>query len=213
VLKLPHGENTKLIEKPNVNVKLTAKEKILNACRKLFVKDRVNYQKISISDICEVAGVGRKTFYRYFNNKDEATFKLIENDVHGFELIVNGIISQDKSPVEKIGLLFDQFLLTYSEDFTADFIDAMRNVFAPEAWEYNSRKIAEVLKKFRQVIQDGIDNGSIRSDVKPELVLYMINSASYAMRNKTIDIDDSLKPDTIMADVRDIILNGIINHK
>ena len=43
------------------------------------------YEDISISDLCERLGVPRKSFYRYFSNKDGALFALLDHTLMEFE--------------------------------------------------------------------------------------------------------------------------------
>ena len=190
---------------------LTTKDKILNACRKLLVKDRINYLKITVADICDVAGIGRKTFYRYYSSKDRAYQHLIERDVQGFGEIIDGIEALEISPVEKINMLNRQFIKTYTEDFTADFIDQMCNYCTPELLAFKAGKEAEVLLKFRKVIQEGIDDGSFRKDINPDFVVYIINAISYAINNRPSSNDKIIQPALLIEQLYDIILHGIMN--
>ena len=43
------------------------------------------YEDISISDLCDRMGVPRKSFYRYFSNKDGALFALLDHTFMEFE--------------------------------------------------------------------------------------------------------------------------------
>lgn len=45
---------------------------------------RQQYEDISISDLCDELGVPRKSFYRYFSNKDGALFALIDHTLMEF---------------------------------------------------------------------------------------------------------------------------------
>ena len=44
-----------------------------------------HYEDISISELCDRLGVPRKSFYRYFSNKDGALFALIDHTLMEFE--------------------------------------------------------------------------------------------------------------------------------
>ena len=46
---------------------------------------RQRYEDISISDLCDRMGVPRKSFYRYFSNKDGALFALLDHTLMEFE--------------------------------------------------------------------------------------------------------------------------------
>ena len=45
------------------------------------------YEDISISDLCDRLGVPRKSFYRYFSNKDGALFALLDHTLMEFHQI------------------------------------------------------------------------------------------------------------------------------
>lgn len=45
------------------------------------------YEEISISDLCDRMGVPRKSFYRYFSNKDGALFALLDHTLIEFEQV------------------------------------------------------------------------------------------------------------------------------
>jgi cytidylate kinase len=51
--------------------------------------DEKLYNKITVSDICEKAGVARPTFYRNYNDKDDVIFGYLINTVN-IELISTG---------------------------------------------------------------------------------------------------------------------------
>lgn len=42
------------------------------------------YEEISISDLCDQMGIPRKSFYRYFSNKDGALFALLDHTLMEF---------------------------------------------------------------------------------------------------------------------------------
>ncbi len=43
------------------------------------------YEEISISDLCDQMGIPRKSFYRYFSNKDGALYALLDHTLMEFE--------------------------------------------------------------------------------------------------------------------------------
>lgn len=48
------------------------------------------YEDISVSDLCDWMEVPRKSFYRYFSNKDGALFALLDHTLMEFEQLPNG---------------------------------------------------------------------------------------------------------------------------
>lgn len=57
------------------------KPKILQAARSVFA--RVGYRSATVADILDEAGVARGTFYRYFPNKRQAFFELVNELLKG----------------------------------------------------------------------------------------------------------------------------------
>lgn len=43
-----------------------------------------DYESISVSDLCDNLGIPRKSFYRYFTNKDGALFALVDHAIMDF---------------------------------------------------------------------------------------------------------------------------------
>ena len=67
-----------IIKKNNYNVVTL----ITNTLIELINKK--NYESISISELCIKAGVGRMSFYRNFNSKDEILIKYISDITYNF---------------------------------------------------------------------------------------------------------------------------------
>jgi len=70
----------------------------------MLLMDETQYSKITVSDICEKAGVARPTFYRNYREKDDIVFNYLEN-TFSTELPVGNENTDDKP--DSIILLFD----------------------------------------------------------------------------------------------------------
>ena len=60
------------------------RQRQLEQCLLVLMKERLLPQ-ITIGDICEQAGISRKSFYRYFSSKDGALHALIDHTLLDFE--------------------------------------------------------------------------------------------------------------------------------
>ena len=52
------------------------------------------YEEISISDLCEQMNIPRKSFYRYFSNKDGALLALLDHTLMEYEQLPNPILDR-----------------------------------------------------------------------------------------------------------------------
>jgi AcrR family transcriptional regulator len=48
----------------------------------VLLMDEKPYGKITVSDICEKAGIARATFYRYYNDKDDIVFEYLSKSLN-----------------------------------------------------------------------------------------------------------------------------------
>ena len=88
--------------KPNRQVQRT-KSWIFEAI--MLLMDEKPYNKITVSDITEKAGIARQTFYRNFNDKDDVIFEYLVN-TFGTELLSTEKTNKDDKQ-DTIVLTFD----------------------------------------------------------------------------------------------------------
>jgi len=62
----------------------------------LLLMNEKSYNKITVSDIIEKAGIARQTFYRNFKDKDEVVFKYFSNIFNSEFLSIENINDVDK---------------------------------------------------------------------------------------------------------------------
>ena len=82
-----------------------------------------DYEDISISDLCDRMGVPRKSFYRYFSNKDGALFALLDHTLMEFEQTSGTTASGNSGAIgdlERFFLWKGQIGCILHEDFSED---------------------------------------------------------------------------------------------
>lgn len=71
------------------------------------------YEDISISDLCDEMGIPRKSFYRYFSNKDGALFALLDHTL--MEFTQTPAVSENARKSRAIGDLEQFFMFWYEQ--------------------------------------------------------------------------------------------------
>ncbi len=135
---------------------------IAEAAAELFCK--YGFKRISIEEICNKAGVSRKTFYTYYDNKLDLLTCILTYHNNQVSEHLNTIIAQDISFVEKMSQILEyniSQLESISDEFLADIYDSsMRDL--KDYFE----KISEEKRAFQlQLFLEAQKNGDIRSDV------------------------------------------------
>jgi len=98
--------------KPNRQIERT-KSWIFDAI--MLLMDEMPYKKITVSDICERAGVARPTFYRYYDEKDDVLVEYLVKTLN-MELL-NIEKSKEGDKQDNIVLMFDyNYMIKYQKN-------------------------------------------------------------------------------------------------
>lgn len=149
------------------------KEKITVQSIRLF--ERKGFSHTSIQDIVSGMGVTKGTFYYYFSSKEELLME-IHNDyithlLHRQEQISNQYNTVKEKLVEMIRLLITD--ITNNGDKARVYFREFRHLAAG-----NRKNIKQKRAQFRlnmeAVVQEGIDQGDFRTDLRADMVTFGI---------------------------------------
>lgn len=142
--------------------KQTKKSLLKTTAKKLFLSHGI--KRVTIEEICEVAGVSKVTYYKYYKNKMALALEIKD------ELINEGFATFDEINALKIPFMekierMTQWQTSFFSQINNDFI---RDVASIE-------EIEDLYKKrFLENIRSGQKSGEIRPDINLELVYLMI---------------------------------------
>lgn len=152
------------------------REGILEVAEDLFIQRGI--EQVTIGEIAKVSRLTRATIYKYFSNKEEIAqeiFKIItkgwrdrnEREVWGFQ-------GTGYDRLEKFITTFFNYLFQNPRE--AGFVAELNYLYAKE-WsaEMFAETMLQNLREDRQFVLDsikqGIKDGSLRKDMKPDLML------------------------------------------
>ena len=158
------------------------RRRILDAAQDLF--DAHGIDRVTMAEIVSAAGIRASTLYEYFANKDEIVWALVEQLMQQTaERVQTSLEDASSSALAKITPLFQAFEDELSHHparvrFLAQF-DAMY------ARDWSVERLLEVEDKvmpgrfgvLSDLIREGIADGSLRSDLDPELTLHAVLNA------------------------------------
>jgi len=186
-----------------------------------------DYEKASIATIVKTSGIARGSFYQYFENKEDLYSYVLDIVLkERFDYIMqSGFDSMNmtsdlsmKKLLEK-GILFDFSNPRYNKIFHRAMFgnSSVRDIAVKRMKETSHTHI-------RRQVMNGLENGSIRSDVSVDLIIYLLNLImsdilNYVNDNQLLSVEnqneqDPGQPDTsklisIISDLSNIIENGI----
>lgn len=167
--------------------KSQTRQLLLNSAYELFTT--VGFQHTTITDIAKRAGVGKGTFYNYFQDKEDARDALI---VHkSSELIEEGLqalksTTQEKNPEDKLLFIVDYILNRLAKD-----IALLRFISKNLSWglfvyssQYKRGKDLESID-LRQFVRRLLSEDGLEINKKMELKIFtifeLVNSTCYTV--------------------------------
>lgn len=151
--------------------KNTKKALQIRVCGKqLFFKYGV--QRVSVDEICRVAGVSKKTFYNHFSNKFELAKIIIEEGIKEEQAIFETYRSKPVSFQEKMQIMLERKLENLDSDETEflkeilDTCDELRPFLMDQVQEQRNELLAFIIEEQNR--------GEIRKEISPHLVLFLL---------------------------------------
>lgn len=199
-------------------------DSILEAAEKLFFKKGL--LNTTIDDIAKAAELSKGTIYLYFKCKE---LIFIGIDLKGTLILKDYFqqaVSQDINGLEKskaIGKAYFEFARKYPHYFAAmnyaDRIDSdvMKSLMDEDIVRQCKTVELEVMQILIDALSEGIDDGSIRSDVNPletSILLWALSNGVFQMhfnRSDEFSHFENVEPDFLISNFYDFMHHSLAN--
>lgn len=152
---------------------------IVDAAARVFAER--GYHGTSTQAIADVLGMRQASLYYYFSSKETALEIVCDKGVAGFLERAESIVALEEQPLRRLEKLIQSHMMPVETkaDYVRVFINERRYLPA-SALKRIGRKSRAIERCFIQVIEAGMADGSIRTDLVPRktmlLLLGMCNS-------------------------------------
>ena len=181
---------------------------ILEASQKLFY--RYGIRKVTVEDICREAGVSKMTFYKHFPNKIELAKCMLDSR---FEYLLGqfwDIMRSDRPFAGKMQQYLELKAMSSEnagKDFGLDFYKSEDEVIKEYMNDWITRSLNETIRMFTYAQ----DQGWMRKDLKPELMLDVMNRMIESVRNeKLLNLYDNVQD--FAMEISKFFLYGILDR-
>jgi AcrR family transcriptional regulator len=151
------------------NIKI---QQLLTTAQDLFMRHGI--RRITIEEICSEAKISKMTFYKYFKNKIEL-IKYLLTQINSEQMSeYRNIMGQEIPYAEKVKNMIqikDERTKMISQEFINDLYKNPIPEIAEMIEKFKEEAITEVLDDLKKAK----DEGDLRQNLKPELILYFIN--------------------------------------
>ena len=136
------------------------------------------YDKTTLNDIAARAGTDRASVYYYASSKEELFEQVCSGMLAANLAAAEEIAMRDLSAPEKLELIMAHHLKTHEDAYPQStvLVQELRRVTdATTTW---SRDEVSRMRRYeavvRSIIENGVEDGTLRSDIDPELVIHAI---------------------------------------
>jgi AcrR family transcriptional regulator len=147
-------------------------QQLVSTAQDLFMRHGI--RRVTVEEICSEANISKMTFYKYFKNKIELTKYLLNQiyseQIRAYREIMNKQIPYPDKVKNMIHLKHE-----HTKMISQEFIHDLYKNPIPEIAELMEKFKQESLKEILSDLNDAKDNGDIRENLKPELIIYFLN--------------------------------------
>lgn len=193
---------------------------IIEAAEKVF--SRKGFEKTTMQDIADEENLGIATVFRYFPKKDKLIVAVAVNLLERYLTVFQTVASKNCTCLEKIEILFNHFIF----DIEPENLECTQLLEAFESYASTSLEelgdyhhYIEVRKRISDtltlIMEEGISDGSIRSDILVKEVLASVINA-FGLFSRKLSLferipffEDEIEPRVQLAITKQIFLEYI----
>jgi len=167
-------------------------------------------KRVSVEEICQKSGLSKMTFYRYFPNKSAIAKYVLESIYGEGRERINSILAMDLPFEERLKKVLVA-KMDYTDKYSREFIEDLMTGAEPELKKYVEEETKNFLSKLRKIFLDAQKNGEIRSDIKVDFVIYMMNVMREVFKDENLQ---KLYPDfaSLMKDAFNFFYYGVLKR-
>ena len=194
------------------------REDILIAALEVFAEK--GFQRATIKDIAERAEIGKGTIYEYFKDKDEIIHNSFYYFQKFFEFDIQKTLLSSKNGITKLSELIKSITKILRSD-DEKYLDLIFDFWAEGIKGHSKKLMLNEMNRFyksyrnlfEDVLNEGIEDGSFRSDLNPTSVASIIIGMLDGIMVQWILEKNVMKGMDIEKSILDLVLNGTSSGK
>ena len=181
---------------------------LLSASEKFF---REGFNKVSMDELAKEMRISKKTIYKYFSSKSEIIALSVETLQFNLKRILEQIISQDSSSIEKI-VQMSNTLLDVAFKVSDKWLDDLR-LYSPDLWNgIEEFRTKTFMSTFGRILDQGKEEGLI-IDRQNIIVLTVMFGGIRSVINPDFLLNNNFSATDAGKISLDIVISGILTEK
>ncbi len=188
----------------------TARERIIEYARIRFCAD--GFVRVSVDEITTELGMSKKTFYKYFERKEDLVHAIVSRMLGETALRVQGIVSMDAPVPTKLNALvrvLGEIFKTLSKQMLRDL-----QAHVPGAWEQiQAFRRERIMTTWAGLIDEGKRTGYVRPEINQRVFLLCLYAAVENVVNPSVLANEPYSCDEALESIIAIFLTGILTEQ
>lgn len=181
------------------------RERIIDSTWRQILKFGI--KRFTVQDVATDLGISKKTIYIHFESKEAIIKALCERLVAADKASHMEAMQSRAGFLEKLDMLINAH---YHRQMPLSFLGEL-NRYYPEIYAgYIEADIPRTI--YRELIDQGIEEGYIRSDVHPAILELIVDKSLEALDDNKFLIDYDLTVQQGLQILRNVLLYGVLNH-
>ena len=148
------------------------REKIVQLAQKKM--GEVGIRSVSIDDICHELGMSKKTFYVYFETKDELIKAILVAHYEEVRASMLKFLESCKSMWDSISAAAEKMMTTSDVRQFPPFIYDLNKYYPALAKDYNAQILALNKRVLQRIVERCVEEGIFRKDLDAEMAARML---------------------------------------
>lgn len=184
------------------------REWILERTTERFLSE--GFSRFTMDEIARDAGVSKKTLYRLIPSKNTLIMMVLDRQISIIEMKHESIL---KNPDLDFQARLDASFRIVSEFYSRVQKDSIRDMakFSPDVWEMIRRRRTDVLSGIVRLLEEGRDEGYIRSDIPPSFLGRYFHSIVDSLLTPRVMMDENMTPNRLLDITLSIFYKGILS--
>ena len=166
------------------------------------------FARVSVEEITSALGMSKKTFYKYFESKEDLVHQIVLRITGEIGLQIESIVTTDNPFVLKLNGLISVLHTQFSKFSTPMLRDVQ--IHAPATWAYIQEfRRTRIIAVWGRLIEQGQREGFIRPTIDPRLLLLSIIGVVESVVNPQTLANESFSTEQAMKGIIDMLFRGI----
>lgn len=186
------------------------RKRIMAYSQRLFFER--GFRKVTVEELCAGMGISKRTFYRYFPDRDGLVEAVTTDSMSGYMGPIIRNLTSD-GPVDHIlerhfDLLLNQVFPNVSTQMMADVQTLM-----PETWERIDQFRIGIAETITNLLHRGQTEGTVRKDTDPSSVGKFIQGTLTNLANPRFLMEQGLSIEQFVTTFQKLLLHGVLIHR